>query len=148
MLTVEEEQSIFETAPPYLRVAIVLLVQTGGRTYSEGLSLRWDQVDLENQVIHLAGELKTSESAQPLPLTRQACEILREWKNEQRQRSPFLFPSPRDSNKPIGKRTQGLADYTQEGRRLVFPDLQSAPCVLHATELGCSRCSCATRHAS
>jgi integrase len=65
MLTVEEEQSIFETAPPYLRVAIVLLVQTGGRTYSEGLSLRWDQVDLENQVIHLAGELKTSESAQP-----------------------------------------------------------------------------------
>ena len=102
MLTVEEEQSIFETAPPYLRVAIVLLVQTGGRTYSEGLSLRWDQVDLENQVIHLAGELKTSESAQPLPLTRQAWEILREWKNEQRQRSPFLFPSPRDSNKPIG----------------------------------------------
>ena len=102
MLTVEEEQRIFETAPPYLRVAIVLLVQTGGRTYSEGLSLRWDQVDLENQVIHLAGELKTSESAQPLPLTRQVCEILHEWKNEQRQRSPFLFPSPRDSSKPIG----------------------------------------------
>jgi integrase len=102
MLTVEEEQSIFETAPPYLRVAIVLLVQTGGRTNSEGLSLRWDQVDLENQVIHLAGELKTSESAQPLPLTRQACELLREWKNEQGQKSLFLFPSPRDSNKPIG----------------------------------------------
>jgi integrase len=60
------------------------------------------ECDLENQAIHLAGELKTSESAQPLPLTRQACEILREWKNEQRQRSPFLFPSPRDSNKPIG----------------------------------------------
>jgi hypothetical protein len=29
------------------------------------------------------GELKTSESAQPLPLSRQACELLREWKNEQ-----------------------------------------------------------------
>jgi len=101
MPTVEEEQSIIETAPPYLRVAIVLL-QTDGRTYSEGLSLRWDQVDLENQVIHHAGELKTSESAQPLPLTRQACEILREWNNEQRQRSPFLCPTPRDSNKPIG----------------------------------------------
>jgi integrase len=79
-----------------------MLVQTGGRTYSEGLSLRWDQVDLENLVIHLAGELKTSESAQPVPLTRQACELLREWKNEQGRRSPFLFPSPRDSNKPIG----------------------------------------------
>ena len=32
-------------------------MQTGGRTYSEGLSLRWDQVDLENQVIHLSGEI-------------------------------------------------------------------------------------------
>src|SRR5207249_2063049 len=99
MLTVEEEHQIFEAAPPYLRVAIILLVQTGGRTYSEGLSLRWDQVDLENLVIHFAGELKTSDSAQPVPLTRQACELLREWKNEQGQISPFLFPSPRDSNK-------------------------------------------------
>ena len=102
MLSVEEEQRIFEAALPYLRVAIIMLVQTGGRTYSEGLSLRWDQVDLENLVIHLAGELKTSESAQPVPLTRQACELLREWKNEQGRGSPFLFPSPRDSNKPIG----------------------------------------------
>jgi integrase len=46
MLTVEEENRIVETAPAYLRVAMVLLSQTGGRTYSEGLSLRWDQVDL------------------------------------------------------------------------------------------------------
>jgi len=91
MLTVEEEQSIFETAPPYLRVAIVLLVQTGGRTYSEGLSLRWDQVDLENQVIHLAGELKTSESAQPLPLTRQACEILANGKTSRDREAHFSF---------------------------------------------------------
>ena len=44
MLTVDEEIRIVESAPPYLRVAIVLLSQTGGRTYSEGLSLRWDQV--------------------------------------------------------------------------------------------------------
>jgi integrase len=67
MLTMEEEQRIFEAAPPHLRVAIVLLVQTGGRTYSEGFSLRWDQVDLENLVIQLSGELKTRESAQPVP---------------------------------------------------------------------------------
>jgi hypothetical protein len=40
MLTVEEERRILEAAPPHLRVAIVLLVQTGGRTYSEGLSLK------------------------------------------------------------------------------------------------------------
>src|SRR5258708_8142213 len=102
MLSVEEEQRIFGAAAPDLRVAIILLVQTGGRTYSEGLSLRWDEVDLENLIIHLAGELKTSDSAQPVPLTRQASELLREWKKEQGQKSPFLFPSPRDSNNPIG----------------------------------------------
>jgi len=99
MLSVEE-QRIFEAAPPYLRVAIILLVQTGGRTYSEGLSLRWDQVDRKSGYSPCR-ELKTSDSAQPVPLTRQASELLREWKNEQGQQSPFLFPSPRDSNKPI-----------------------------------------------
>src|SRR5207302_8990246 len=78
MLTVDEEHRILEAAPAHLRVAIVLLVQTGGRTYSEGLSLRWDQVDLENLVIHLCGDVKTKDSAQPVPLTRLACDVLRE----------------------------------------------------------------------
>ena len=101
MLSAEEEQRILQAAPPYLRVAIVLLVQTGGRTYTEGLSLRWDQIDFDNLVIHLSGNLKTTESAQPLPLTRLACRILQEWRNAQGLRSPYLFPSPQNSNKPV-----------------------------------------------
>jgi site-specific recombinase XerD len=59
MLTVEDEHRILEAAPPHLRVAIVLLVQTGGRTYTEGLSLRWNQVDLLHGVLHLGDDLKT-----------------------------------------------------------------------------------------
>jgi integrase len=102
MLTVEEEHRILEAAPPHLRVAIVLLVQTGGRTYSEGFTLRWDQVDFEGLVIHLSGDVKNDESAQPIPLTRLACDVLREWRREQTTQSPFVFPSPRISNKPIG----------------------------------------------
>jgi hypothetical protein len=50
MLTVEEEHRILAAAPPHLRVAIVLLTQTGGRTYSEGFSLRWDQVDFSSKL--------------------------------------------------------------------------------------------------
>jgi integrase len=65
MLTVEEEHRILEAAPLHLRVAIVLLVQTGGRTYSEGLSLRWDQVDLVHSVIHPGSSVKTTDSVQP-----------------------------------------------------------------------------------
>ncbi len=101
MLTVEDEHRILEAAPPYLRVAIVLLVQTGGRTYSEGLSLRWDQVDLAHGVIHLGGSVKTTDSAQPLPLSRLACDVLKEWKKEQGSESPFVFPSPKTQGKPI-----------------------------------------------
>jgi integrase len=102
MLPVEEEQRILEAAPPHLRVAIILLVQTGGRTYSEGLSLRWEQVDLENLVIHLCGDVKTKDSAQPVPLTRLACDVLREWKKVQTRQSPYVFPSPHKLDKPIG----------------------------------------------
>lgn len=101
MLTVEDEHRILEAAPPYLRVAIVLLVQTGGRTYSEGLSLRWDQVDLSHGVIHLGGSVKTTDSAQPLPLSRLACDVLKGWKKEQDSDSPYVFPSPRSPGKPI-----------------------------------------------
>ena len=101
MLTVEEEHRILEAAPPHLRVAIILLVQTGGRTYSEGLSLRWDQVDLVNGVLQVGGSVKTAESAQPLPLSRLACDVLTEWKREQGSGSPFVFPSPQQSDKPI-----------------------------------------------
>jgi integrase len=101
MLTVEEEHRILEAAPPHLLVAIVLLVQTGGRTYSEGLSLRWDQVDLLHGVLHLGGGVKTAESAQPLPLSRLACDVLKEWKKEQGSESVYVFPSPRKAGKPI-----------------------------------------------
>ncbi len=101
MLTVEDEHRILEAAPPHLRVAIVLLVQTGGRTYSEGLSLRWDQVDLVHGVLHLGGTVKTADSAQPLPLSRLACDVLKEWKKEQDSESLYLFPSPRSPGKPI-----------------------------------------------
>lgn len=101
MLTVEEEHRILEAAAPHLRVAIVLLVQTGGRTYSEGLSLRWDQLDLVQGIIHPGSSVKTPDSAQPLPLSQLARDVLKEWKKEQRSESPFVFPSPQSPGKPI-----------------------------------------------
>jgi hypothetical protein len=52
-----------ETAPPCLRVAIIVLYHGGGRTYNEGLSLRWDQVDVQNKLIRLSNNVKTSGSA-------------------------------------------------------------------------------------
>jgi integrase len=101
MLTIEEEQRILDAAPPHLRVAIILLTQTGGRTYSEGFSLRWDQVDLANKLIHLDNNVKTPGSSEPVPLSEYACDVLRTWRKEQASKSPFIFPSPHLPNRPI-----------------------------------------------
>ena len=101
MLTVEEEQCILEAAPPHLRVAIILLTQTGGRTYSEGFSLRWDQIDLASKLIHLDNDVKTPGSSEPVPLSEYACEVLQAWKREQGSKSRFIFPSPRLPDQPI-----------------------------------------------
>jgi integrase len=101
MLTVEEELRILEAAPPYLRVAIILLSQTGGRTYSEGFSLRWDQVDFENKLIRLDNNVKTPGSAEPVPLSEYACEVLQAWDEEQGRKNPFVFPSPNRPDQPI-----------------------------------------------
>ncbi|MCI0723686.1 MAG: site-specific integrase [Acidobacteria bacterium] len=101
MLTLNEERQILEKAPPYLRVAIILLAQTGVRTYSEGFSLRWDQVDLNTKVVYLTGSVKTPGSSEPVPLTNLACDVLRAWKKEQGNGSPFLFPSPVKPDRPV-----------------------------------------------
>ena len=101
MLSLEEEQRILGNAPPYLRVAIVLLAQTGGRTYTEGFSLRWDQIDFDHNVIFFGGKTKTEGSSEPVPLTGLARDVLLRWKREQGDKSPFLFPSPVKPDQPI-----------------------------------------------
>lgn len=101
MLSLQDEQRILENAPPYLRVAIVLLAQTGGRTYTEGLSLRWDQIDLEHNVIFFGGKTRTEGLSEPVPLTGLAPDVLLSWKKEQADKSPFLFPSPVKPDQPI-----------------------------------------------
>jgi len=148
MLTADEEQRILGAAPPHLRVAIVLLVQTGGRTYSEGFSLRWDQMDLENSMIHLDGDVKTSESAQPVPLSRLACEVLREWRKEQGSQSPYIFPSPRERCEQANSNCQtGVANSSHQSRCSVLSNLQPASRILYETQLGSTGRCCPARNA-
>jgi len=102
MLTLEQENRILSVAPPYLRVGIILLVQTGGRTYTEGFRLRWDQVDWTNRLIHFGNDVKTPGSSEPLPLTDLAFRVLQKWKDESRSDSPYIFPSLRKPGAPVG----------------------------------------------
>jgi site-specific recombinase XerD len=73
----------------------------GGRTYTEGFRLRWDQIDWENRLIRFGNDVKTPGSSEPLPLTDLAFRVLRKWKEESKSDSPFIFPSPRKPGRPI-----------------------------------------------
>jgi integrase len=54
------------------------------RTYTAGISLRWDHVDLDHNVILFAGKTTTEGSLEPVPLTGLAHDVLLRWKKEQR----------------------------------------------------------------
>ena len=134
MLTSEEERRILENAPPYLRVAIVLLAQTGGRTYTEGFSLRWDQIDLDHNVIFFGGKTKTEGSSEPVPLTGIARDVLLRWKKEQGGKSPFLFPSPVLDDKPITSVRKAWTATLVKAKVAYFP-------IYHLRHVFCTRLS-------
>jgi integrase len=101
-VTPEEFLRILEAAPLHLRVGLTVLDQTGNRTYSEVFSLKWEQIDLTAGLVHPGGPLKTAESAVPSPLSKLALDVLSWWKGQQAGlQSPYLFPSPKDQNKPL-----------------------------------------------
>jgi integrase len=58
-------------------------------------------VDLENRLIHLNNNVKTPGSAEPIPLSQYACEVLQAWKKEEASTSEYVFPSPVLANRPI-----------------------------------------------
>ncbi len=70
-------------------------------TYTESFSLRWDQIDLDHNLIFFGGKTKTEGSSEPAPLTGIARDVLLRWKKEQGGKSPFLFPSPVKPDQPI-----------------------------------------------
>src|SRR2546422_1574368 len=78
----EEFIRILEKSPPHLRVGILLLEQTGNRTYSELFSLTWSQIDLDAGLIRFEGPLKTAASDAPEPLSKLALDVLCWWKEQ------------------------------------------------------------------
>ena len=94
------------------------------RTYSEGFSLRWDQIDFENRVIFIGGETKTESSSEPVPLTGLAHAVLLNWKQEQGGASPFLFPSPIKPDQPISAVKTSWKTTLKNSKRVHFPIYQ------------------------
>jgi len=112
---------ILESAPAYLRVGILLLEQTGNRTYSELFSLRWEQVDLDAGVISFNVQLKTEGSDTAHPLSDLAVKILLWWKDQTVRGNSFIFPSPRVPDQPIRNVRKAWAKTLEDAKIAYFP---------------------------
>ena len=147
MLTLEEERRILDAAPVYLRVAIILLAQTGGRTYSEGFSLRWSQVDFESRLIRLNNNVKTPASAEPIPLSEYACDVLQAWRKEAALTSKYVFPSPVLPNRPISTVKTAWKTTLKRAGVTAFPIYTLRHVFCTRLSESCARCRRAARHA-
>jgi hypothetical protein len=94
MLAVEEELRILEAAPPRLRMAIILLSQTGWRTYSEGFSLRWESGGFRERAHPLGQRREDAGLGGTCSFVRVCMRSIAGIEQGTSTKSPFVFPSP------------------------------------------------------
>ena len=96
-VTASEQERIEFFSPSYLRHVIVIMVEMGLRPYKELLSIRKDQVDLENEVLHIP-DSKTRGGVADMPMTPLAKQAIQaQWQDS--GDSAYLFPSPKRGTK-------------------------------------------------
>jgi integrase len=85
-LTVEEWRCLQTAAPPWLRPMLTLAVATGLRL-KEITKIRWEDVDRQAQIIHVAMDTKTGTRA--IPMNRTAVKVLEGLVRH--LRNPYVF---------------------------------------------------------
>ena len=78
ILSFEEQGRLVTVAPPHMRLLVVLISETGLRVGKEALALRWEDVDLVNDVIRVQ-ESKTLAGRREIPLSGFCKEELLRW---------------------------------------------------------------------
>jgi hypothetical protein len=99
------------------------------------------------KLIRLNNNVKTPGSAEPIPLSQYACDVLHAWKKEQASRSEYVFPSPVLPNRPISTVKNRLENDVETSWRDGIPDLQPASRLLYSSQRSCSGCSRAACYA-
>lgn len=93
ILTYEEEEKLLSAAVPYLRVLIVLILETGMRSHREALALLWDAIDFVNDVIRIR-ESKTRAGIRTIALSARCKAELLRWRDMLGPDfSRFVFPN-------------------------------------------------------
>jgi integrase len=94
VLSFVEEARLEAAAKPLLRTLVVLLTETGLRVIREGLSLKWGDVDLEEEVLFVR-QSKTRAGIRAMPLSKLCVAVLAEWRRlTGPEFSPYVFPNP------------------------------------------------------
>jgi integrase len=74
----------------HLKPAVLLTLNTGLRI-GELFSLRWSDIDLDNQNLTVAGSYSKSGKTRQIPLNDEAAEVLQQWGSQSGQKSGLVF---------------------------------------------------------
>ncbi len=96
-MSASEQARIEFSAPGYLRNIVVILSEMGLRPKKELLPMKKEQIDLENDVIHIA-DSKTANGIGDMPMTPMAREAFVRQVAES-EGSEYLFPTPKPNAK-------------------------------------------------
>jgi integrase len=97
-MTASEQERIEMCAPSHLRNAIVIMSEMGLRPYKELMPMLKSQVDLENQIVHVA-DSKTPSGVGDMPMTELASQAFKA--QIEQSGSEHLFPSTnRNAKRP------------------------------------------------
>lgn len=139
----DEEARIKEVSAPWLSTLITLLAETGLRVRKEALPLKWSDVhfELEPACIHVRHS-KTKAGIRTVWLTNYCRETLIRWYAMFGPRfSPYVFPSPRNSDRHVADYKKAWGKATKEagitGRRIydLRATFASRANAAHATSL-------------
>jgi integrase len=99
--TYAEEERILTVAVPYMRMLVVLILETGMRSHREALALRWDAIDFATDSIRVR-ESKTRAGIRNIPLSARCKNELLRWREMMGPDfSSFVFPNMRNPNQPM-----------------------------------------------
>jgi len=84
---------------------------------------------------------------EPIPLSDFACAVLQAWKKESDSSKPYLFPSPKNSDRPISTVKTAWKGVLKRAGVPALSDLHTAACILYPFEPSGVGRGCATSHA-
>jgi integrase len=101
ILSFEEEERLLNAAVPHIRALAAFILETGTRSRREALSIRWNDIDFVNGVIHVR-ESKTIAGERSIPMSDRCKAELSRWQNFLGPDfSDYVFPSIHDPKKPL-----------------------------------------------